>query len=154
MRANIESPPVAKVTASRPALVIGGGIAGVTAAWDLRRRGVPVRLIEATPHLGGRIESVRQDTGVLETGTGLPIGYKWRVQTGSFLDEGRARQLARALEQEGFHPVRITEYREGERLYFRVLVGDFSTRAQADKLANRFRRDGRSAIVVRGRQEL
>ncbi|MFE4371740.1 FAD-dependent oxidoreductase [Streptomyces sp. NPDC056835] len=33
--------------------VVGGGLAGMTAAWNLRRMGLPVRLLEAAPELGG-----------------------------------------------------------------------------------------------------
>lgn len=33
--------------------VIGGGLAGMTAAWTIRKLGVPVRLLEAAPELGG-----------------------------------------------------------------------------------------------------
>lgn len=35
--------------------VVGGGIAGLTAAWELARAGVPVRLYEAADRLGGAI---------------------------------------------------------------------------------------------------
>lgn len=37
------------------AVVVGGGIAGVTAALVLAERGVRVELLEAAPHLGGRL---------------------------------------------------------------------------------------------------
>jgi heterodisulfide reductase subunit A len=37
------------------ALVIGGGVAGLTAARDLARRGIEVTLIERSDHLGGRM---------------------------------------------------------------------------------------------------
>lgn len=30
--------------------VVGGGLAGMTAAWTLRRLGLPVRLLEASPN--------------------------------------------------------------------------------------------------------
>jgi uncharacterized protein with NAD-binding domain and iron-sulfur cluster len=33
--------------------VVGGGLAGMTAAWEIRKLGVPVRLLEAGPELGG-----------------------------------------------------------------------------------------------------
>jgi rare lipoprotein A len=88
---------------------------------------------------------------VLSTGVGLPAGYAWRVQTGSFLEEARARQLAQRIEERGFQPVQISEYREGGRTYFRVWVGSFEDRAQAEALAARFRRDGQPAFVIQGR---
>lgn len=54
-------------TPERPVAVIGGGIAGLTAAWTLQQRGIPVRLFEASPHLGGRIQSAEHG-GCLEIG--------------------------------------------------------------------------------------
>lgn len=50
-----------------PVVVVGGGIAGLTAALNLKKRGIPVRVYEGTPHIGGRIDS-RSDEGTLETG--------------------------------------------------------------------------------------
>lgn len=44
-----------RLRAERHALVIGGGVAGLRAAWDLARRGIRVTLIEKTPFLGGRM---------------------------------------------------------------------------------------------------
>ncbi len=38
-------------------IVIGGGIAGITAAWRLKQEGVEVTLIEARPQVGGRLYS-------------------------------------------------------------------------------------------------
>lgn len=46
-------PPVAPVEAPRPALVIGGGPAGMEAALTLARQGRPVRLLEEGAALGG-----------------------------------------------------------------------------------------------------
>ncbi|HEY9478690.1 MAG TPA: NAD(P)/FAD-dependent oxidoreductase [Gemmatimonadaceae bacterium] len=42
-----------------PVLVIGAGIAGLTAAYRLRQHGVPVRIIEAQQRVGGRMYSLR-----------------------------------------------------------------------------------------------
>jgi heterodisulfide reductase subunit A len=44
-----------KLTAEKHALVIGGGIAGLKAAYDIARRGLQVTLIEKSPFLGGRV---------------------------------------------------------------------------------------------------
>jgi len=40
-----------------PVLVVGGGIAGLTAAVGLAERGVPVTVVEAQPQLGGRVRA-------------------------------------------------------------------------------------------------
>ncbi len=43
-----------QLTAKKHALVIGGGIAGLKAAYDIARRGLNVTLIEKSPFVGGR----------------------------------------------------------------------------------------------------
>ncbi|HET7620530.1 MAG TPA: FAD-dependent oxidoreductase [Gemmatimonadaceae bacterium] len=42
-----------------PVLIIGAGIAGLTAAYRLRQHGVPVRVVEAQQRVGGRMYSLR-----------------------------------------------------------------------------------------------
>lgn len=44
---------MAQSNLSRPVVVVGGGISGLTAAYRLVKAGVPVRLIESTDQLGG-----------------------------------------------------------------------------------------------------
>ncbi len=51
-----------------PVAVIGGGITGLVAAFELQRRGVPVTLYEATERVGGVIKSVRRDGFLAEFG--------------------------------------------------------------------------------------
>ncbi len=48
--------------------VIGGGIAGLTAAYKLHRQGIPVRVLEATSGTGGMIRSERVDGYLVEHG--------------------------------------------------------------------------------------
>lgn len=48
-------------------LIVGGGIAGLTAAWRLEQAGIEYRLIEARQRLGGRIQSV-EGHGALDLG--------------------------------------------------------------------------------------
>lgn len=43
--------------AATSAVVVGGGIAGLTAAHDLRQRGFTVTVLEASPHFGGCVTS-------------------------------------------------------------------------------------------------
>ena len=54
--------------APRPVAVLGGGIAGLTAAWHLQRRGVPVVVLEAGSRAGGVIDSKREGEWLWETG--------------------------------------------------------------------------------------
>ncbi|MFW5941491.1 MAG: CoB--CoM heterodisulfide reductase iron-sulfur subunit A family protein [Chloroflexota bacterium] len=49
-----------ELRAEQHALVIGGGVAGLRAAWDLARRGIRVTLIEKTPFLGGRVAQLEK----------------------------------------------------------------------------------------------
>jgi len=46
-----------------PIAIIGGGLAGLTAAVVLRRRGIPFRLYEAAPQIGGLASSVEDEDG-------------------------------------------------------------------------------------------
>ena len=48
--------------------IIGGGIAGVTAAWELARAGMPFTLFEASVRLGGIVETVREQGFTVECG--------------------------------------------------------------------------------------
>ena len=48
--------------------IIGGGITGLTAAFQLQRAGIPVTLFEASDRVGGAIRSVRQDGYLAEWG--------------------------------------------------------------------------------------
>ncbi|MFJ9696315.1 FAD-dependent oxidoreductase [Kitasatospora sp. NPDC101183] len=62
--------------------VIGGGLAGMTAAWQLARLGLPVRLLEAAPDLGGKTGSSRIDGRTEDFGVHIfPAFYRntWRV---------------------------------------------------------------------------
>lgn len=49
-------------------LVVGAGLAGLTAADQLTRAGVDVQVVEAAPRAGGRIRGVQDDGTVLDTG--------------------------------------------------------------------------------------
>ena len=49
-------------------VVVGAGLAGLTAARQLRLAGVRVRVLEARSHLGGRVHSVTQDGFTLDAG--------------------------------------------------------------------------------------
>jgi protoporphyrinogen/coproporphyrinogen III oxidase len=48
--------------------IVGGGITGLTAAFRLRQRGVPITLYEATQRVGGVIRSIQRDGYLAEFG--------------------------------------------------------------------------------------
>jgi protoporphyrinogen/coproporphyrinogen III oxidase len=50
------------------AILIGGGISGLACAFQLRRKGISVLLLEESDRAGGVIDSVRQDGFLFETG--------------------------------------------------------------------------------------
>lgn len=53
---------------SKNPIIIGGGISGLSAAYDLRRAGIPFTLIEKQPRLGGVIETRHEHGCTLECG--------------------------------------------------------------------------------------
>ncbi len=62
--------PLYKMTlpVKKSALVIGGGLAGMTAALDLANQGFPVTLVEKEPELGGNLRKVHYALDGIETG--------------------------------------------------------------------------------------
>jgi protoporphyrinogen/coproporphyrinogen III oxidase len=56
------------VLESPPVVVVGGGIAGLTAAHVLATRGQPFLLLEASDHWGGVVRTVQEDGFLFETG--------------------------------------------------------------------------------------
>ncbi len=57
-------------------VVVGGGITGLAAAYELTRAGVPVLLVEASDRLGGKIRSERVDGFLVEAGPDSFIAYR------------------------------------------------------------------------------
>ncbi len=58
------------------AVIVGGGIAGLSAAYDLAKTGVPYTLIEKSPCLGGIIQTTVRDGYVIEGGPDSFISQK------------------------------------------------------------------------------
>jgi protoporphyrinogen/coproporphyrinogen III oxidase len=52
----------------RRCVVVGGGIAGLVAGFDLARRGIDVTVLEATPHAGGKMGTTRREGYTFEWG--------------------------------------------------------------------------------------
>jgi protoporphyrinogen/coproporphyrinogen III oxidase len=53
---------------TKTAVVIGGGISGLACAYRLKKLGLPVALLEASPRVGGLVESVEKDGFLFESG--------------------------------------------------------------------------------------
>jgi protoporphyrinogen/coproporphyrinogen III oxidase len=56
---------------TRRALVIGAGIAGLTAAFRLQQSGYEVRVFEAEDHVGGRMSTVKKNGYILDIGASV-----------------------------------------------------------------------------------
>ena len=81
-------PAPMRPSADDEVVIVGAGIAGLTAGWRLRQQGVRVRLFEAQERIGGRMLSLRNhfaDDQVIELG-------------GELIDTGHARIRALAGE--------------------------------------------------------
>jgi heterodisulfide reductase subunit A len=87
------------------ALVIGGGVAGLTAARDLAARGIEVTLIESTPFLGGRMAQLHRI---------YPTGQKAREVLGALIGEVAA------------HP-KVKIYTNAQLEQASGFIGDFRT---------------------------
>lgn len=94
-----------KISIHPSALVIGGGIAGLTAARDLANRGIAVTLLESSPFLGGRMPRL---SGLFPTGR-------------------QARDLLLPVMDEVVGSPRITIYTNAELIQSTGFIGDFRT---------------------------
>jgi len=67
--------------ASGRVLIVGGGIAGLSAAWDLANAGIEHTIIEKQPRLGGVIQTQRWEDCLLECGPDSFISAKPEAMT-------------------------------------------------------------------------
>lgn len=65
---------MAEPPGTEPVLIVGGGWAGLSAAVELSRHGVPVTLLEAARQLGGRARCVAFDHQRIDNGQHLMVG--------------------------------------------------------------------------------
>ncbi len=78
-------------------VVIGGGLSGLAAAWELETLRIPYTLIEVKPRLGGSIVSARQNNYVLD---GAAFMFRYLPDQWAFLAElGLADALFSVHEQ-------------------------------------------------------
>lgn len=65
----------------QPVIIVGGGISGLSAAYYLAKQGIPSRLIEREPRLGGVIRTDRVEGCLLEAGPDSFVTFKpWALQ--------------------------------------------------------------------------
>ncbi|MGH2453104.1 MAG: flavin monoamine oxidase family protein [bacterium] len=127
-------PPMVRGAAPRRVIVVGGGLAGLAAAWELQRRGIAVRVLEARDRLGGRTHTLR----------GYFAGGQYAELGGEYVDTNHSTVLA-YMKEFGIPTRRVPKGREA--LYFNGQfrdaddIGAFGPRVEAD--IDRF--DGQSA---------
>lgn len=126
-------------------LIVGAGVSGLTAAWHLQRRGVPVAVLEARAQTGGRLRHPE--------GASVDLGASWVWDT-----ERNVHALLRELGLETFphHADGVDTYDDGHALQRgrlprsvvpeRRIVGGAHGLAQA--LTQRLQ-DVRTGVVVR-----
>ncbi len=102
--------------------VVGGGIAGMTAAYDLARAGLRVRLYEAAPELGGQVRTFpvggtrleafyhhlfRSDREILALMAELGIAdrLRWLPSKAGFLWQGRIYPFTTAFDLLRYRPL-------------------------------------------------
>jgi protoporphyrinogen/coproporphyrinogen III oxidase len=92
-----------------PVAVIGAGITGLTAAFYLKRQGVPVTLYEATGRVGGVIQSLNQDGYLAEFGPNTILETSPRI--GQLVQDAglTARRLDPAPEAQARYVVRYRQ---------------------------------------------
>ncbi|MEZ2303948.1 MAG: flavin monoamine oxidase family protein [Microcoleus sp.] len=108
-----------------PILVVGAGIAGLTAAYRLRQGGVRADIIEATNRVGGRIRTIPKVAGTLISadvgGEYIDSGHTTLISLATELGL-RAIDLAQA--QTGL--VKDTFFLQGRRFSMEQLITDFA----------------------------
>ncbi|MFE7455934.1 protoporphyrinogen/coproporphyrinogen oxidase [Streptomyces sp. NPDC057554] len=74
------------------AIVVGAGIAGLTAAWRLRQAGLRVRVLERGPAAGGRMRTVEHDGFRVELGASI-LGRNYTGMLGLIEELGLSQQF-------------------------------------------------------------
>ncbi|MEM6517213.1 MAG: NAD(P)/FAD-dependent oxidoreductase [Bacteroidota bacterium] len=120
-------------------LIVGGGLSGLTIAYLLSKRNIQAKIVEASPRLGGRIQTIN---GTLETP--LELGATWfsdmHQNLCTLIDElglKKFEQFSRGkslFQTKSFEPPQEFFVPESQSPSYRIADG---TQALIDTLANR-----------------
>lgn len=97
----------------QPVLIIGGGMAGLAAAYRLVTAGIPIRLFEASNHVGGRVHTRMVD--------GLPVDDGFQVLFRAY------PETHRLMDEIGFDETLLQPYDRGAICYDYGVPFTFST---------------------------
>jgi rare lipoprotein A len=149
-----------KLTAAHKSLAFGSLVRVIDL--DSGKR-VEVIINDRGPFVGGRIIDLSfkaaRELGIVEKGVarvrveviglaGPLAARRWRVQTGSFQAEARARELLTSIQAQGHSPVMLTEFENEGVRYHRVWVGSFRERGGAEQLLRQLQLQGFSGFVI------
>ncbi|GIV54510.1 MAG: phytoene dehydrogenase [Candidatus Kapaibacterium sp.] len=107
---------------SKPIVIIGAGLGGLSAAIHLRAKGFKVELYEQNPLPGGRANRISTDGFSFDTGPSL-INYPWVFEE---LFAASGADMHRYLTLKPLDPSVVFFWRDGDRL---ALSADFQTLA-------------------------
>ncbi len=77
------------VGAGKSVVILGGGIAGMTAALEMTRLGYSCTILEATPMAGGRNKTIRAGNSIVETDSSQTCNFD--LNNGLYFNAGPAR---------------------------------------------------------------
>ncbi|MEM9213639.1 MAG: FAD-dependent oxidoreductase [Cyanobacteria bacterium P01_F01_bin.150] len=124
-----QMPAIAQEVDASPVLVVGAGIAGLTAAYRLQQAGVAADVVEARNRVGGRIHSRENALG---TGYTIELGGEW-IDTGHTAIRGLIEELE--FELTDLKPLEAnlipkTFFFEGRHISSQEILRDFGSVAQ------------------------
>ena len=126
-----------------PVLIVGAGIAGLTAAYRLEQAGVPIRIIEAQNRVGGRMLSLRNH---FSNGQVVELGGEL-IDTNHTSIRALATELEIALDDYSTDDKALSKdiwFFEGQRRTARQVVEAFRP------IAAVIQRDGTGRVAVGG----
>ena len=73
---------------------------------------------------------------------------RWRIQVASFRNLDRAEELANKMRRRGHSPVIVSPFQNNTQNYYRVWVGEYWKRKQAEAYAVEIQNEGYSTIII------